>query len=95
MALLTVLAFLGLIIVVIVKLVHPRRPQEAKDFQPDNVLGGARTAENEDLRKGGDPLPYSVRGHLLTVSATRVGKDKTLIFKALLEAYEMDRDRRH
>jgi type IV secretion system protein VirD4 len=91
---------LGLTIGVIVEVVRERRLKEAMDFQPDNVLGGARFAENEDLRKaglfsskgipigyalkGGHPLHYSGCGHLLTVAAARTGKGATLIVNALL-----------
>jgi len=72
----------------------------AYDFSPANVHGGARFANNDDLRKAGlfggkgVPIGYSPDGqhalhypgvgHLLTVAAARTGKGVTLLINALL-----------
>ena len=72
----------------------------AYDFNPANKLGGARFANNDDLREAGlfkgkgvpigyspdgrHALHYRGQGHLLTVAAARTGKGTTLLIPALL-----------
>jgi len=74
--------------------------QQAYNFAPANVHGGARFTTNDDLRKAGlfkgkgVPIGYSPDGkwalhypgvgHLLTVAAARMGKGATLLINALL-----------
>jgi type IV secretion system protein VirD4 len=76
-----------------------RRIKEAYAFDPPNSHGGARFADNKDLKKAGlfkgkgVPVGYSPDGRhalhypgfgLLTVAAARMGKGATLICNALM-----------
>lgn len=76
-----------------------RQIDRAYAFNPVNAHGGARLAQNADLRKAGlfrrtgIPIGYSPTGralrypgvgHLLTVAAARTGKGATLLINALL-----------
>lgn len=87
---------------ILVKFVTPDNGVEAAidEFKPDNTHGGAKFAENKDLRKerlfkgkgipigyspdGHRELHYNGPGHLLTVAAARTGKGATLLINALL-----------
>jgi type IV secretion system protein VirD4 len=81
-----------------------KRIAAAYNFKPKNVLGGARFADNRDLRKAGlfrrvgvfigfspdklHALYYPGFGHILTVAAARAGKGATQIVNALLTCRE-------
>jgi len=85
---------------ILVEFVKPNNAVEAAidEFKPDNTHGGAKFAENKDLRRGrlfkgkgipigyfgGKALHYLGQGHLLTVAAARTGKGATLLVNALL-----------
>jgi len=77
-----------------------KRIEEAYAFDPANAHGGARFADNKDLKKaklfrgkgvaighspdGRHALHYPGFGHILTVAAARTGKGATLLINALL-----------
>lgn len=85
---------------IVIEVIQQRRLNEAKHFEPDNVLGGSRFAENKDLRKaglfagkgipigyavdGGHPLHYPGQANLMTFAAARTGKNATLTVNALI-----------
>lgn len=83
-----------------VRVLRRKQIRAAYDFAPANVHGGARFADNNDLREarlfkgkgvpigyspdGNHALHYPGAGHLLTVAAARTGKGATLLINALL-----------
>jgi type IV secretion system protein VirD4 len=87
---------------ILAEFVKPNNAVEAAidEFKPENTHGGAKFAENKDLRKAGlfkgkgipigyspdgsHELHYSGSGHLLTCASARSGKGTTLIVNALL-----------
>ncbi len=99
-----VLFGIGLVCAIVLKVIindaRRKRVEAAFDFRPENAHGGARFANNEDLKKAGlfrhkgvpigyspdgkHALHYPGYGHLLTVAAARTGKGATLLVNALL-----------
>ena len=82
------------------KALRQKSVKAAYEFTPENTLGGARFAGNDDLREAGllkgkgIPIGYSPdgqhamhypgKGHILTVAAARTGKGISLLINALL-----------
>ena len=82
------------------KALRQKSVKAAYEFTPENTLGGASFAGNDDLREAGlfkgkgIPIGYSPdgqhamhypgKGHILTVAAARTGKGISLLINALL-----------
>jgi type IV secretion system protein VirD4 len=95
-----VVLFVAFCISCVKEAARKKRFEEAFRFNPPNSHGGARFANNKDLRKAGlfrgkgIPIGYSPdgrralhypgSGHIFTDAAARVGKGATLIINALL-----------
>jgi type IV secretion system protein VirD4 len=91
---------LPFLVIVAIREGRRKRIEAAYNFNPANVHGGARFADNPALKKAGlfrgkgvpigyapdgrHKLHYRGFGHILTVAAARTGKGATLLVNALL-----------